>query len=102
MFIEYRPTDNIAKTNNPKQGLLGIIFIFHVSVEKIFFSTSDMRQSKTLLTVDERGSEIATTSVFACHLSPVGRLKQSKTLFLTIFGIRSSKIMTFLIASYPV
>ena len=33
-----------------------------------------MRQSKTLLTVDERGSEIATTSVFDCQRSPVGRL----------------------------
>ena len=32
-----------------------------------------MRQSKTLLPMDERGSEIATTSVFECHLSPVGR-----------------------------
>ena len=33
-----------------------------------------MRQSKTLLTIDERGSEIATTSVFDCQWSPVGRL----------------------------
>ena len=33
-----------------------------------------MRQSKTLSTIDERGSEIATTSVFDCQWSPVGRL----------------------------
>ena len=33
-----------------------------------------MRQSKTLLTIDERGSGIATTSVFDCHWSPIGRL----------------------------
>ena len=33
-----------------------------------------MRQSKTLLTIDEHGSEIATTSVFDCQWSPVGRL----------------------------
>ena len=33
-----------------------------------------MRQSKTLLTIDERGSEIATTSVFDCQWSPGGRL----------------------------
>ena len=33
-----------------------------------------MRQSKTLLTIDERGSEIAATSVFDCQWSPVGRL----------------------------
>ena len=33
-----------------------------------------MRQSKTHLTINERGSEIATTSVFDCQWSPVGRL----------------------------
>ena len=33
-----------------------------------------MRQSKTLLTIDERGSEIAITSVFDCQWPPVGRL----------------------------
>ena len=33
-----------------------------------------MRQSKTLLTIDERGSKVATTSVFDCQWSPVGRL----------------------------
>ena len=34
-----------------------------------------MRQLKTLLTTDERGSEIATSSVFHGHLSLVGRLR---------------------------
>ena len=33
-----------------------------------------MRQSNTLLTIDERGSKVATTSVFDCQCSPVGRL----------------------------
>ena len=33
-----------------------------------------MRQSETLLTIDERGSEIPTTSVFDCQWSPVRRL----------------------------
>ena len=33
-----------------------------------------MLQSKTLFTIDERGSEITTTSVFDCQLSPVGLL----------------------------
>ena len=32
-----------------------------------------MPQSKTLLTIDKRGSKIAKDSVFDCHLSPVGR-----------------------------
>ena len=44
----------------------------HISVEKKkFVSIPDMRQLKTLLTVDERGSEIATTTVFDCQWSMV-------------------------------
>ena len=31
------------------------------------------RQSKTLLTIDERGSKIARKSVLECHLLPIGR-----------------------------
>ena len=39
---------NTYSQNNPKQGLLGIIYIFHGSVEKNnFVSTPDIRQSKT-------------------------------------------------------
>ena len=30
------------------------------------------RQSKMLLTIDERGSKISRNSVFYCYLSPVG------------------------------
>ena len=37
------------------------------------FIISDRRQSKTLWTIDERGSQIARNSVFDSHLSPVGR-----------------------------
>ena len=33
--------------------------------------TPDRRQSKTLLTIDERGSKIDRNSVFDCHLSSV-------------------------------
>ena len=33
----------------------------------------DRRQSKTLLTIDKRGSKIGRSSVFECRLSPVGR-----------------------------
>ena len=35
-------------------------------------NTPDRRQSKTLLTIDQRGSKISRNSVFDCHLSPVG------------------------------
>ena len=66
---------SIRSQNNPKQRLLGIIYIFDVSAEKNnFVSTPDRRQWKTLLTIDKRGSEIASTSVFDCHLLPVGWL----------------------------
>ena len=34
--------------------------------------TPDRRQSKMLLTIDERGAKIARNSVFYCYLSPVG------------------------------
>ena len=43
--------------------------------------TPDRWRSKTLLTIDERGSKIARNSVFDSHLLPW----QSKTMFLTIF-----------------
>ena len=53
--------------------------------------------------------EIAWNSVFDCHLSPVqmaieksGDKWQSKTLFSTIFDLRSSIVLTFSIAAYPV
>ena len=42
MFIEYRPTEYIAK------AILGINYIFHVPVEKKNVSIPDMRQLKTL------------------------------------------------------
>ena len=41
--------------------------------EKNTITTPGRRQSKTLLTIDERGSKIARNSVYDCHLSPVGR-----------------------------
>ena len=63
MFIEYRPTVNISQ-NNLKQGLLGIVYIFHVSViKKKYVSIPDMRQ-----------------------FSPVGRLMANKnSVFFLLF-----------------
>ena len=55
--------------------------------------------------------EIARNSVFDCHLSPVGRQTaieksgdkgQSKTLFPTIFDLRSSIVLTFSLAACSV
>ena len=37
------------------------------------FPTPGRRQSRMLLTIDERGSEMTRNSVFDFHLSPVGR-----------------------------
>ena len=102
MLIEYRPTECHCQ-NNPKQGLLGIIYIFHDSVEKNnFVSIPDMRQSKTLLIIDERESEIALTSVFDCQLSPVGRLMPIQSSVSNYFWSTFVDILTFSIAVYLV
>ena len=44
-----------------------------------------MRQSKTLLTIDERGSNIATTNVFDCQWLPVRRLMAIKNSVFNYF-----------------
>ena len=48
---------------------LGILFAYSIRV----LLHEDYSQSKTLLTINERGSKIARNSVFDCHLSPAGR-----------------------------
>ena len=45
-----------------------------------------MRQSKALLTIDERGSEIAKTIVFDCQLSQVRRLMAIENSVSNYFG----------------
>ena len=66
VFIENRPTEYIARTIRNKG--------YYEVEKKKFASIPDMRQSTTLLTIDEGGSKVATTSVFDCQWSPVGRL----------------------------
>ena len=53
------------------------------------YNISDRPQSKTLLTIDERGKKSLKTMF-------------STALFLTIFDLRSSIVLTFDIAAYPV
>ena len=67
-------------------------------------ATPGRRQSEMLLTINVRGSKISRNSVFDCHLSPVWQREkwQSKTLFLAIFYLRLSIVLTFFIAPYPV
>ena len=38
-----------------------------------YINTPDRWQSKTPLTIDERGSKISRNSIFHCHLSPIGQ-----------------------------
>ena len=52
--------------------------------------------------MDERGSEISTTRIFDCHLSPVGRQMAIEDSASNRFGLRSSIVLTFLISAYPV
>ena len=65
-------------------------------------NTPERRQSKTLLTIDERGSKTLETvfSIAICRQS--GDKLQSKTMFVKIFGSRSSIVLTFSIAVYRV
>ena len=57
---------------NPDHKLLETVFLIAICLLKIFFFTPDRRQSKTLLTIDERGSKIARNSVI--QISPVANL----------------------------
>ena len=51
--------------------------------------------------MDERGTEIATTSVFDCLVASWATNGYRK-LCTNHFGLRSSIVLTFLIAAYPV
>ena len=85
VLIEYRPTE----------------YKLHVPVEKKFpHRICGIENSRR--TIDERGSEIATTSVLNCRLSPVGRLMAIENCFFLFLVQRSSIILTFSTAAYPV
>ena len=59
----------------------GTFFIYGLYVLLDVSTTTDRRQSKTPLTIDELRSKIARNSVFNCHLASKW---QPKTLFFTI------------------
>ena len=63
----------------------GTFFIYGLYVLLDVSTTTDRRQSKTPLTIDELGSKIARNSVFNCHLSSKW---QPKTLYFTIIYLR--------------
>ena len=56
---------------------------------------------KTLLTIDGRGSKIARNSAYESHLSPVGRQMAIENYVSNNFDLRSSIVLTFSIAAYP-
>ena len=71
--------------------------------KKICFHTGYAEIENSWQTIVERGSDIATTSVFDCQLSPVGQLMAiENSVFFTIFGLRSTIILMFSIAAYLV
>ena len=68
----------------------------------LYFITPGRRQSKTLSTIDERGSKIDRNSVFDCHLSPVWRQMVIENTVSIDFYLRSKIVLAFSIVAYPV
>ena len=64
--------------------------------------TLGRRQLKTLSTIDKRGSKLIETVFLIAICHHTGDKWQSITLFLSIFYLRSSIVLAFLIAAYPV
>ena len=61
-----------------------------------YIYTPGRRQSKTLLTVDERGSRITRNSVFDCQLSPVRRQMTIENSVSNDLGLNHSRIQKIL------
>ena len=55
-----------------------VLIYFNTGFMHTSIDTPGRRQSKTLSTIDERGSKIDRNSVFDCHLSPVWRQKANE------------------------
>ena len=87
---------------NSHIGVCQIRRLFTVSHRgmQTFGITPDRRQSKTLSTITDQKSLETEFSIVICRQS--GDKWQSKTLFLTIFYLRSSIVLAFSIAAYPV
>ena len=66
------------------------------------FNLHSRRRSNTLLAIDERESKIARNSVFDCHLSLAWRQMTIENSVSNDFYLRSSIVLTFSIATYPV
>ena len=75
---------------------------FHTGFMHTRIDTPGRRQAKTLSTIDERGSKSIETMFSIAICRQCGVKWQSKTLFLTIFGLRFPIVLTFSIAAYTV
>ena len=64
--------------------------------------TPGRRQLKTLSTIDECGSKLIETVFLIAICRQCGDKWQLKTLFLTIFDLRSSIVLAISTAAYPV
>ena len=95
LYSEYRHEKPVARVCNQTRLKPGCS-----ATDTIY--KSDRRQSKTLLksTNAEQKSTETVFSIAICRQS--GDKWQSKTLLLTIFDLRSSIVLTFSIAAYPV
>ena len=65
-------------------------------------TTPGRRQSKMLLTIDERRSKIDKNSVFDCHLSPVERQLVIKNSVSNDFLSMFIDSISLLISTFPV
>ena len=63
----------------------------------VLIKIPDRRQSETLLTIDERGWKSQETVFSIANRAT----NNNRKLFLSIFDLRSSIVLTFLIAAYP-
>ena len=73
--------DEIERKTNKTSIDLRYIYFNNPNMRNSFNITPDRRQSKTLLTIVERGSKIARNSLFDCHLSPTRCLQTSPPIY---------------------
>ena len=95
------PTDIILKMDSLAIHKSEFITrIVKVTLQSVL--SSDMWQSQTLILSKKVDQKLIETvfSIAICRL--IGDKWQSKTLFLTIFDLLLSIVLTFLIAVYPV
>ena len=88
-FCDLQYTDSVSST---KYG----------PAYEILVLTPDRRQSKTLLTIDERGSNISRKSVIDCHLSPDRREMAIKNSVSNYFLSTFDDSINVSISAYPV